>query len=112
MIETAVRYFKKNYRHEMLIDPDNITYQFPSANEDSAEKLSHEETIEAIRDLSPLYRTIFNLFVIEGLDHDVISKKLEISVSASKLNLSKARKNLEKILGKQNNFSLGNCCIS
>jgi RNA polymerase sigma-70 factor (ECF subfamily) len=48
--------------------------------------------------LSDCYRLVpgvFNLFVIEGLSHEEISKKLGISVGASKSNLSKAVITLE-----------------
>jgi len=59
------------------------------------------EIIAAIRQLSPAYRTVFNLFVIEGLTHEEIASHLGISVGSSKSNLSKARENLRKILTKK-----------
>jgi RNA polymerase sigma-70 factor (ECF subfamily) len=67
--------------------------------------LSYKEIIEAIRLLSPGYRAVFNLFVIEGLSHEEISKKLGISVGASKSNLSKARDNLRKLLLTKSHFN-------
>jgi len=69
--------------------------------ETGIDKLSYKEIIEAIRLLSPAYRTVFNLFVIEGMSHEEIGKHLGISVGASKSNLSKARENLRKILTKK-----------
>ncbi|MFI5155411.1 MAG: RNA polymerase sigma factor, partial [Chitinophagales bacterium] len=63
--------------------------------------LSYKEIIEAIRELSPAYRTVFNLFVIDGLTHEEIGDQLGISIGASKSNLSKARENLRKILTKK-----------
>jgi len=44
---------------------------------------------------------VFNLFVIEGFSHEEIAEKLGISVGTSKSNLSKARKQLQKILLKE-----------
>jgi RNA polymerase sigma factor (sigma-70 family) len=70
----------------------------PDQSETGIDVLSYKEIIEAIRLLSPGYRAVFNLFVIEGLSHEEISKKLGISVGASKSNLSKARDNLRKLL--------------
>ena len=70
----------------------------PDQSETGIDVLSYKEIIEAIRLLSPAYRAVFNLFVIEGLSHEEISKKLGISVGASKSNLSKARDNLRKLL--------------
>lgn len=63
--------------------------------------MAHKEIIECIKDLSPAYRTVFNLFVIEGFSHEEISGKLNITIGASKSNLSKAKENLRKIIIKK-----------
>lgn len=44
------------------------------------------------------YRTVFNLFAIEGYKHDEIAKKLNISINTSKSQLLKARKKLKEYL--------------
>ena len=75
-------------------------------SENGLDVLSYKEIIHAIKLLSPAYRTVFNLFVIEGLSHEEISKKLGISVGASKSNLSKARDNLRKLLLSKSHFNL------
>lgn len=67
-------------------------------NENGLDLLAYKEIIEAIRMLSPAYRTVFNLFVIEGFSHEEIATSLGISIGASKSNLSKARDNLRKLL--------------
>ena len=102
MVYTAIDHFRKNHKHKMVTDLDNVVYQVPSISEDAIEKITHEEIIRSIQDLSPAYRTVFNLFVIEGLSHEEIANKLGISVGTSKSNLSKARRQLQKILFKQN----------
>jgi RNA polymerase sigma factor (sigma-70 family) len=71
------------------------------AGESGIDKLSYKEIVASIKDLSPAYRAVFNLFVIEGLSHEEISRQLGISVGSSKSNLSKARENLRKILTKK-----------
>jgi RNA polymerase sigma-70 factor (ECF subfamily) len=106
MVYTAIDHFRKNNKHRMVTDLDNVVYQFTAVSEDAVEKLTYEEIIRAIQDLSPAYRTVFNLFVIEGLRHEEIAEKLEISTGTSKSNLSKARKQLQKILFKQNQFGV------
>lgn len=111
MIYTAIDHFRKNHKHEMVIDLESIVYQIETVGEDAVEKLSYEEIIKAIQDLTPAYRTIFNLFVIEGLSHEEIAQKLEISSGTSKSNLSKARKQLQKILFKQNQNQLSKNAI-
>jgi RNA polymerase sigma factor (sigma-70 family) len=75
--------------------------QIPDTTESGIDKISHKEIIACIKELSPAYRTVFNLFVIEGFSHEEISNQLGISVGSSKSNLSKARENLRKIIIKK-----------
>lgn len=56
------------------------------------------EVMDAVQQLSPAYRTVFNLYVMEGYNHNEIAEMLDISVGTSKSNLSKARLNLRKLL--------------
>ena len=106
MVYTAIDHFRKNHKHQLVTQLDNVVYQVASVSEDAVEKLSYEEIIRAIQDLSPGYRTVFNLFVIEGLSHEEISNQLSISIGTSKSNLSKARRQLQKILFKQNQIQV------
>jgi RNA polymerase sigma-70 factor (ECF subfamily) len=80
------------------VTEDNVVYQLEADTEDAIDKLSHDEIIRAIQELSPGYRTVLNLFIIDGLSHEEISNKLGISTGTSKSNLSKARRQLQKIL--------------
>ena len=67
-------------------------------DETALDKISYDEIIKAIQQLSPAYRTILNLFVIDGFSHDEIAEKLGIASGTSKSNLFKAKKQLQKIL--------------
>jgi RNA polymerase sigma-70 factor (ECF subfamily) len=100
MIYTAIDHFRKNHKHTMVTELDAVMYQFQAVQETAVDKLSHEEIIRAIQKLTPGYRTVFNLFVIDGLSHEEISNKIGISVGTSKSNLSKARRQLQNILFK------------
>ena len=111
MVYTAIDHFRKNHKHRMVTQLDNVVYQVATASEDAIEKLSYEEIIRAAQDLSPGYRTVFNLFVIEGLSHEEIANHLDVSIGTSKSNLSKARKQLQKILFKQNEISIAKNAI-
>lgn len=102
MVYTAIDHFRKYHKHRMVTDIDNVMMQLPAVGEDAIDKLSYEEIIAGIQELSPGYRTVFNLFIIEGLSHDEIAEQLGISTGTSKSNLSKARKQLQKILFKKN----------
>lgn len=101
MVYTAIDHFRKYHKHQMVTQLDDVVFQMVSVNEDALDKLSYEEIIRAVQELSPGYRTVFNLFVIEGLSHDEIAAQLGISAGTSKSNLFKSRLQLQKILLKQ-----------
>lgn len=102
MVYTAIDHFRKNQKHKLVSQLDAVEYQMTTDSADALDKISYDEIIRAIQELSPGYRTVLNLFIIEGLSHEEIAEKLEISTGTSKSNLSKARKQLQKILFKQN----------
>lgn len=102
MVYTAIDHFRKNQKHKLVTQLDPVEYQMAATSANAIDKLSYDEIIRAIQELSPGYRTVFNLFVIDGLSHDEIAEKLDISTGTSKSNLSKARKQLQKILYKLN----------
>lgn len=106
IVYTAIDHFRKYHKHKLVTQLDDVVYQIPSLNEDALEKIAYEEIIRAIQLLSPAYRTVFNLFVIDGLSHDEIAAELGISTGTSKSNLFKARLQLQKILLKQNQIQV------
>lgn len=106
MVYTAIDHFRKHHKHRMVTELDSVVYQVPAVSEDAVDKLSHEEIIRAIQELSPGYRTVLNLFIIEGFGHEEIAAQLGISVGTSKSNLSKARRQLQKILFKQSQIQV------
>ncbi len=102
MVYTAIDHFRKNHKHKMVVELDSRIIQVPVGGEDAIDRISYEEIIRGIQDLSPGYRAVLNLFIIEGLSHEEIAVQLGISAGTSKSNLSKARRQLQKILAKQN----------
>lgn len=102
MVYTSIDHFRKNQKHQVVSQLDNVVYHVPTAEDDALDKISYEEIIRSVQMLSPGYRTVFNLFIIEGWSHDEIAEHLGISTGTSKSNLSKARRQLQKILYKYN----------
>lgn len=102
MIYTSIDHFRKNNKHKGTTELDAALYHLESHHESAFDKISYDEIIHFIQNLSPVYRVVFNLFIIEGMSHEEISSQLGISVGTSKSNLSKARKQMQKILFKQN----------
>jgi RNA polymerase sigma factor (sigma-70 family) len=106
MVYTAIDHFRKNQKHKNVSEPETAIIHLSAATETPIDKISYEEIIRFIQDLSPAYRTVLNLFVVEGFSHEQISKQLGISIGTSKSNLAKARKQLQKILYHQNKTSI------
>ena len=106
MVYTAIDHFRKNNKHQNISELDTAIIHLPAENETAIDKISYDEIIRFIQDLSPAYRTVLNLFVVEGFSHEEVSKQLGISVGTSKSNLAKARKQLQKILFRQNKILL------
>ena len=68
---------------------------------DNSIELKAEFALEAIKQLSPAYQTVFNLYVMEEYSHKEIAQLLGISEGTSKSNLAKAKMNLQKIIVKK-----------
>ena len=60
------------------------------------DNLAEKDIIDLIQDLSPGYRTVFNLYVIEGYSHKEIGDLLGISEGTSKSQLARAKAILQK----------------
>ena len=56
------------------------------------------DVMEAMEQLTPVYRAVFNLYVFDNLGHQEIADRLGIQVGTSKSNLAKARRNLREVL--------------
>ena len=105
MIFTAIDHFR---RQAAQMPPE--IYQLEDTPEPSTaavDRLSYDELCKAIQQLSPAYRTVFNLFVVDGFSHEEISRQLNISVGASKSNLAKARQRLQQYLINQDTAVYG-----
>ena len=97
-INTAVDHLRKQkHRFEINVTND-YEYQNTAIGQWPADRFSHKELLMMISNLSPAYRTVFNLYVIDGYSHEEIGQLLNISIGTSKSNLSKARANLQKMI--------------
>lgn len=68
------------------------------------DKANAEEIYSAILELPAGYRTVLNLFALEGYTHKEIGELLNISESTSKTQFMKARVRLKDILDKRTNY--------
>ena len=71
------------------------------------DQMSYNELIALLDELPIGYRTIFNLYVIEGYKHREIAEKLDISINTSKSQLIHAKKRLKIIIKKKRSIKIG-----
>ncbi len=95
-INTAIDYYRRNSRRRT--EDIEQAFHLGSDDPDAISQCSEKEILAAIQKLSPAYRTVFNLYVIEGYSHKEVADQLEITESTSRSNLVKARMKLREIL--------------
>ncbi|NNE28429.1 MAG: RNA polymerase sigma factor [Saprospiraceae bacterium] len=96
MVNTAIDFYRKSVRRRTE-DLDSL-YDQASGGPDAISQCTEKEILEAVQSLSPAYRTVFNLYVIEGFAHKEIADSLGITESTSRSNLVKARTKLKALL--------------
>ena len=103
MIRASIDQYRKEikYQKQDPVEKANTAFTRPQADAN----LSHEELLGLVQMLSPAYRAVFNLYVIDGYTHAEIGRMLGISSGTSKSNLMKARENLRNMLAGLNKIS-------
>ncbi len=100
MVNTALSHLRK--QKDFLRQTSDFTpYEnLLQTNEDFAAKLDAESLTKTLQKLPPGYRTVFNLYAIEGFSHEEIADQLGITIGTSKSQLFKARDFLKRIIDK------------
>lgn len=96
MVNTSIDYYRKETRRRT--EGLEKAYEVSSDTISPVSTLAVEEIMKCIQKLSPAYRSVFNLYVIEGYSHREIANQLEITESTSRSNLVKARIKLRELL--------------
>ncbi len=98
-VNTALEFYRVNKSHmnqsDVELAVDNPHHDF------TVEHMSRKEILIALNKLAPGYRTVLNMYVIEGYSHAEIAEMLGISEGTSKSQLSRARVLLQEALIKR-----------
>ena len=100
MVHTCINYLKKNKKFENIISLENV-YNLEVKEESIASKLLGKQVMECLRLLPIGYRTVINLYAIEGFNHKEIGEILEIGESTSRSQFIRGKNVLETILIKR-----------
>lgn len=96
MINTSIDHYRKMAKRPNLVEINHAVHEIDV--QDVVSDMSAEEILGMVQKLSPAYRTVFNLYVIEGYPHKEVGKMLGISEGTSKSNLAKARSKLQQMI--------------
>jgi len=97
MVNTALQHIRKYKKQQSTVDLEYISNEYPQ-EEMAHTNLNVQELTKLIQKLPPGYRTVFNLYVIEGYAHREIAELLDINENTSKSQLSKAKSTLRRML--------------
>lgn len=94
MVNNCIDFYRKAIRRRT----SNIetAYHLSSDEPDALAVYTEKEILKAVQTLSPAYRAVFNLYVVEGYSHKEIADQLDINESTSRSNLVKARLKLQE----------------
>jgi len=81
----------------------SVAVRYSQNEEEALSQINYKDLIRMVQSLGTAYRTVFNLYVIDGFKHEEIAKTLGITVSTSKSNLSRARYRMRELLKEQIN---------
>ena len=93
-VNTAIEHLRKSVSLYPIVDDNDKPIDI--LDESIYDQLDHQDLLNMVQSLSPGYRTIFNLYVIEGYSHKEIAKMLDISEGTSKSQLARSRQLLQK----------------
>jgi len=94
-VNTAIEHYRKksaqlstvSEKEENTIEDTDIT---------ALDSLAEKDILNLVQELSPGYKTVFNLYVVEGYSHKEIGEMLGISEGTSKSQLARAKAILQK----------------
>jgi len=109
-VNTSIEYYRKKTNVFSITERENLMVEDGGLN--ALDKLAEKDIIKLVQELSPGYRTVFNLYTIEGFSHKEIGVMLGISEGTSKSQLARAKgilkKKVEQFLDEKRNSLIRN----
>jgi len=90
MVNTALDHLRKTNKFNANISMDDVDYKIES-DSDALASLIEEDLLKLIQEMPNGYKTVFNMFAIEGFSHKEIGEKLGVSENTSKSQYSRAK---------------------
>lgn len=98
VINTAITHYHKHLKHKHYVEIEEL-YTSEAGKSDAPDLAYTADELKSILNLLPPgYKTVFNLYAIEGYKHKEIAEMLGIDVNTSKSQYSRARTFIQKKL--------------
>jgi len=97
MVNQALMFLRKQHNFKLSVEISNVTIKTKPVVE---QNLAAQDILSLLNKLPTGYRTVFNLYVIEGYKHREIGDILGISINTSKSQLILAKKRLRELVEK------------
>ena len=88
-VNTAIEHFRRKRHLQPVTEKEENTIEGKSLS--ALDGLAEKDILALVQQLSPGYRTVFNMYVVEGYTHKEIGDMLGISEGTSKSQLSRAK---------------------
>ncbi len=93
-VNTSIEHFRKKVYTNSISEKEEMAVE--DASWTALDNLAEKDIVQLVRELSPGYRTVFNMYVIEGYSHKEIGDLLGITEGTSKSQLARAKAILQK----------------
>lgn len=103
VVNESLMFLRK--RHNFHISIDHIAHSMSDGAPSVETILFEKDILEVVNSLPTGYRTVFNLYVIEGYKHREIAEELGISINTSKSQLIQAKRKISGLLKKNKNIA-------
>jgi RNA polymerase sigma factor (sigma-70 family) len=95
-VNTSIEYFRRATTMQSVTETHENTFEDKEWN--AFDNLAEKDIFNMIRDLSPGYKQVFNMYVVEGYSHKEIGDLLGISEGTSKSQLARAKMILQRMV--------------
>ncbi len=104
IVNEALMFLRKKHNFNLTVEISNIEMK---SNVSVVDELAAQDILNLMNRLPTGYRTVFNLYVIEGYKHREIAEILGISINTSKSQLILAKKRLKQLISDQQMREVG-----
>ena len=105
IVNAGIDYYRSNKNQLSFLELVD-GYHAKDTSESFPPIFPSEDMLPVIQELSPAYRMVFNLYVMEEYKHHEIAELLGISVGTSKSNLARAKAKVRQAILKNRNHKI------